>query len=86
MQYKTIIMELLENQPIQEKLRQERKLLTMIERLAIELRTNHLATKAALEATGVNSQSASSRAMESAVAELAASLSASPEATASSGD
>jgi hypothetical protein len=46
MQYKTIVLELLQqNQELHERLRRERKLLATVNRLATELRDRHLASK-----------------------------------------
>ena len=77
MQYKTIVLELLEQHPeIHEQLRKERKLLPTMERLASELKTSHEAWKAQLlQATpGSDPSQIASEALEMAVEELEQSL------------
>lgn len=76
MQYKTIVMELLEQQPpLHESLKQERKLLQTIESLARELKTTHEQIIGDLSEQqppppSDRSSGISSQAMEMAVAEL----------------
>jgi hypothetical protein len=76
MQYKTIVMELLEQHPqIHESLKRERRLLAMIESLARELKATHEQILRDLSEQqppplGDGSSGISSQAMEMAIAEL----------------
>lgn len=80
MQYKTIVMELLEQHPqVHETLKQERKLLQTIESLARELKATHEQILRDLSEqqpplSSDRSSGTSSQAMEMAVAELQARL------------
>ena len=73
MQYKTIILELLQQRPeIHEQLRMSRKLLTTVEHYARELKTSHEAWKETLgqERPGSDQSQIASEAMEMALKEL----------------
>ena len=73
MQYKTIILELLQQRPqMHEQLRQERMLLPTMERYAMELRTRHLEWKELLLERQPDSDQSqiASEALEMALAEL----------------
>lgn len=73
MQYKTIILELLQQRPeIHEQLRMSRKLLTTVEYYARELKTSHEAWKETLgqERPGSDQSQIASEAMELALKEL----------------
>ena len=73
MQYKTIILELLQQRPqMHERLRQERLLLPTMERYAMELRTRHLEWKEQLMERQPDSEPGqiASEAMEMALKEL----------------
>ena len=73
MQYKTIILELLQQRPqMHEQLRQQRKLLTTMEMYARELKANHEAIRSDLakEQPDMEASLISSQAMEMALAEL----------------
>lgn len=73
MQYKTIIMEMLEQRPEpHEQLRQQRKLLTMTHQYAKELKASHEAIKEQLQKASPDSdpQQISSEAFEVALKEL----------------
>jgi hypothetical protein len=73
MQYKTIVMEMLQNRPeLHEQLRRERKLLTTIEAYAKELKTVHAAFQEQLQQArpGSNPSLTSSEAFEMALKEL----------------
>ncbi len=70
MQYKTIILELLQQNPqMHEQLRQERKLLTTVEALAREFKTHHETLKEALATAtpGSDPRQISSQALELAL-------------------
>jgi len=73
MQYKTIVLQLLEDRPeIHEQLRSSRQLLPMMEHLATELKTRHESWKDHLSQTRPNSDPSqiASEAMEIALQEL----------------
>ena len=73
MQYKTIILELLQQRPVMhEQLRKERKLLPTMELYAHELRTSHEAWKETLSEAkpGSDQSQIASEAMEMALKEL----------------
>src|SRR5258708_7698714 len=73
MQYKTIILELLRNRPqMHEQLRQERKLLSTMERYAKELKASHEAWKEMLSQMrpGSSQTQVTSEALEIALKEL----------------
>lgn len=73
MQYKTIILELLQERPeIHEQLRQARKLLPTLEQLASDLKTSHEAWKEKLSRTkaGSDPSQIASEALEIALQEL----------------
>jgi hypothetical protein len=73
MQYKTIVLELLQqNQELHERLRRERKLLVTVNRLATELRDRHLASKERLSQArpGSDPSQIASEALEIALQEL----------------
>ena len=73
MQYKTIILELLQQQPqMYDQLRKERKLLPTVELYARELKTSHEAWKETLsqERPGRNQSQIASEALEMALQEL----------------
>ena len=73
MQYKTIVLELLQQRPeMHEQLRKERKLLPALEFYAKELKTSHEAWKETLSQAnpGSNQSQIASEAMEMALGEL----------------
>ena len=73
MQYKTIILELLQQRPrMHEQLRQQRKLLTTMEMYARDLKASHEAIRSDLakEQPDMEASLISSQAMEMALAEL----------------
>ena len=73
MQYKTIVMEMLQNRPeLHEQLRRERKLLTTMEAYATELKASHEAIRADLQQANPSSDpiQTSSEAFEMALQEL----------------
>ena len=73
MQYKTIILELLQQRPeMHEQLRKDRKLLTTLELYARELRTSHQAWKQTLDQLrpGSDQSQIASEALEMALQEL----------------
>ena len=73
MQYKTIILELLQQRPrMHEQLRQQRKLLTTMEMYARDLKASHEAIRSdlAIEQPDMEASLISSQAMEMALAEL----------------
>ena len=73
MQYKTIALELLEQNTLRaEQLRKERQLLAMTEQLAVQLRERHLELTTLLKREHRDGESSviSSQAMEMAIAEL----------------
>ena len=82
MQYKTIILELLEQRPqMHEQLRKERKLLTTLEFYAKELKESHEAWKETLgqQRPGSDQSQIASEAMELALKELEDRLPSAPE-------
>lgn len=72
MQYKTIILELLEQRPtLHDQLRRERKLLTILDSFAQELKTRHEAWKVNLSTTpGIDPGQIPSAALEMALQEM----------------
>ena len=73
MQYKTIILELLQQRPqMHERLRQERMLLPTMERYAMDLRTRHLEWKEVLQERQPDSEPSqiASEALEMALKDL----------------
>lgn len=75
MLYKTAIHEMIQANPsLHKTLRKERRLLATIERLAAEMREAHHRLTSQMEAHGLDSCSASSRALELATAEMEATL------------
>lgn len=82
MQYKTIILELLEQHPlIYTQLQSQRKLLSAVEHYALELKTLHEAWKQQLARAKQGSETSqiASEAMELALEELERSLSSEPQ-------
>ena len=73
MQYKTIVLEILQQRPqMHDRLRQDRMLLSVMERYAQELKESHEALQALLEQArpGSNPSQIASEALEMALAEL----------------